>query len=60
MVGEPFLCSRLVVTPTRHRPRSRLDLYPGEILAVIGDNGAGKSSIKAISGAITVDEGGSR
>lgn len=34
------------------------DLYPGEILAVIGDNGAGKSSlIKAISGAIAPDEG---
>ncbi len=34
------------------------DLYPGEILAVIGDNGAGKSSlIKAISGAISIDEG---
>ena len=34
------------------------DLYPGEILAVIGDNGAGKSSlIKAIFGAITPDEG---
>jgi len=34
------------------------DLYPGEILAVIGDNGAGKSSlIKAISGAVTPDEG---
>ena len=34
------------------------DLYPGEILAVIGDNGAGKSSlIKAISGAIQLDAG---
>ena len=34
------------------------DLYPGEILAVIGDNGAGKSSlIKAISGAILPDAG---
>lgn len=34
------------------------DLYPGEVLAVIGDNGAGKSSlIKAISGAIQPDEG---
>lgn len=34
------------------------DLYPNEILAVIGDNGAGKSSlIKAISGAISIDEG---
>jgi fructose transport system ATP-binding protein len=34
------------------------DLMPGEILAVIGDNGAGKSSlIKAISGAIRIDDG---
>lgn len=34
------------------------DLMPGEILAVIGDNGAGKSTmIKAVSGAVTPDEG---
>jgi fructose transport system ATP-binding protein len=34
------------------------DLYPGEILAVIGDNGAGKSSmIKALSGAVVPDQG---
>src|SRR5437764_11132500 len=34
------------------------ELYPGEILAVIGDNGAGKSTlIKALSGALTPDEG---
>ena len=34
------------------------DLMPGEILAVIGDNGAGKSSlIKAISGAVIPDTG---
>ena len=34
------------------------DLYPGEILAVIGDNGAGKSSlIKVVSGAIIPDAG---
>jgi fructose transport system ATP-binding protein len=34
------------------------DLYPGEILAVIGDNGAGKSSlIKTICGAVLPDEG---
>lgn len=34
------------------------DVMPGEILAVIGDNGAGKSSlIKALSGAIRPDSG---
>ncbi|MEN0002311.1 MAG: ATP-binding cassette domain-containing protein [Pseudomonadota bacterium] len=34
------------------------ELMPGEILAVIGDNGAGKSSlIKAVSGAVIPDEG---
>lgn len=38
--------------------RADFDLYPGEILAVIGDNGAGKSSlIKALSGALMPDEG---
>ncbi|MEM8632673.1 MAG: ATP-binding cassette domain-containing protein [Pseudomonadota bacterium] len=34
------------------------ELYPGEILAVIGDNGAGKSTlIKAVSGAVVPDDG---
>ncbi len=34
------------------------ELYPGEILAVIGDNGAGKSTlIKALSGAVQPDDG---
>ncbi|KMW59600.1 Fructose ABC transporter, ATP-binding component FrcA [Candidatus Rhodobacter oscarellae] len=34
------------------------ELYPGEVLGVIGDNGAGKSTmIKAVSGAVIPDEG---
>jgi len=37
---------------------SDLELYPGEILAVIGDNGAGKTSlIKALCGAMLPDSG---
>jgi fructose transport system ATP-binding protein len=37
---------------------SDFDLRPGEILAVIGDNGAGKSSlIKCLSGAVVPDDG---
>jgi fructose transport system ATP-binding protein len=35
-----------------------IKLYPGEVLAVIGDNGAGKSTlIKCLSGAMVPDEG---
>jgi fructose transport system ATP-binding protein len=34
------------------------ELYPGEVLAVIGDNGAGKSTlIKVLAGALLPDEG---
>ncbi|MGO4438753.1 ATP-binding cassette domain-containing protein [Rhizobium sp. RAF56] len=61
MAGEPLLAARGLVkrygrvTALDH---ADFDLYPGEILAVIGDNGAGKSSlIKAISGAVIPDEG---
>jgi len=37
---------------------SDLELFPGEVLAVVGDNGAGKSTmIKCLSGAEVADEG---
>ena len=61
MTTEPILKARNLVK--RYGKVTALDecdfeLMPGEILAVIGDNGAGKSSlIKALSGAIQPDEG---
>ncbi|MER8812935.1 ATP-binding cassette domain-containing protein [Mesorhizobium sp. M0965] len=58
---EPILTARSLVKRygrVTALDNADFDLYPGEILAVIGDNGAGKSSlIKAISGAVVPDEG---
>ena len=61
MSVEPILVGRQLVkrygrvTALDH---ADFDLYPGEILAVIGDNGAGKSSlIKALCGAVIPDSG---
>jgi fructose transport system ATP-binding protein len=58
---EPILQARSVVKRYGHvtaLDHADFDLYPNEILAVIGDNGAGKSSlIKALCGAVTPDSG---
>src|SRR5437763_207391 len=44
--------------PVRALDGVDLEVYPREIHALVGDNGAGKSSmIKALSGAIVPDEG---
>ena len=58
---QPILAARGVVkrygkvTAVRE---SDFDLFPGEVLAVVGDNGAGKSSIiKAMTGAVVPDAG---
>jgi fructose transport system ATP-binding protein len=59
--GEPVLQARGLVK--RYGRVTALDgadfdLYAGEILAVIGDNGAGKTSlIKALTGAVVPDAG---
>jgi fructose transport system ATP-binding protein len=60
-VSEPIVSARGLVK--RYGRVIALDhadfeLLPGEILAIVGDNGAGKSSlIKALTGAAAADEG---
>jgi fructose transport system ATP-binding protein len=61
MTRQPILTARKLVKRygrVTALDQADFDLYPGEILAVIGDNGAGKSTlIKALCGAVTPDEG---
>lgn len=58
---EPVLSARGLVKRYGHVTaidEADFDLMPGEVLAVIGDNGAGKTSlIKALTGALVPDAG---
>jgi fructose transport system ATP-binding protein len=60
-VSQPVLQARGIVKrygPVTAIASGDLELYPGEILAIIGDNGAGKTSlIKALCGALIPDSG---
>jgi fructose transport system ATP-binding protein len=60
-MSEPVLKARNMVKrfgKVTALDRCDFDLMPGEILAVIGDNGAGKSvMIKSLTGALQVDAG---
>ena len=58
---EPILEARGLVKHFGHvvaLDGADFELYPGEIVAIIGDNGAGKSTlIKSLSGALQPDDG---
>ncbi len=60
-MAEPILTGRGLVKRygrVTALDNADFDLMKGEILAVIGDNGAGKSTmVKAVSGAVVPDEG---
>jgi len=61
MVTEPILSARNIYKRYGRvvaLNNCDLELYPGEVLAIIGDNGAGKSAlIKSLSGAVVPDSG---
>ncbi|WP_043179413.1 ATP-binding cassette domain-containing protein [Streptomyces sp. NRRL F-5123] len=60
-MAEPLLEARRLTKRFGHVTalgEADFTAYPGEVVALIGDNGAGKSSlVKALSGAVTPDSG---
>jgi simple sugar transport system ATP-binding protein len=61
MAGEPVLEARGIVKSFGHVTALRgadLTLYPGEVMALVGDNGAGKSTlVKVLAGVLRPDAG---
>jgi simple sugar transport system ATP-binding protein len=61
MAGEPVLEARGIVKSFGHVTALRgadLVLYPGEVMALVGDNGAGKSTlVKVLAGVLRPDAG---
>jgi len=59
--GTPILEARGLrrsFGPVKALDGADFDIYPGEVVALIGDNGAGKSTmVKALSGNLQLDEG---